>query len=72
MPYYDFECLDCKNITTIKLSVKDIENSVKVKCNQCNSYNTQRYFQPIAVNTSLQNQKEYIGCGEHCRCFSDN
>jgi len=72
MPYYDFECLDCKNITTIKLSVKDIENGVKVKCNQCNSYNTQRYFQPIAVNTSVHNQKEYIECGEHCRCFSDN
>ncbi|GIX40291.1 MAG: hypothetical protein KatS3mg129_0024 [Leptospiraceae bacterium] len=72
MPYYDFECLDCKKISTVKLSVKDIEEGKKVECKYCHSYNTQRYFQPIAVNTSSNSKEEFQGCGEHCKCFPNN
>ncbi len=69
MPYYDFECLDCKTITTIKLSVKDLENNTIVYCKKCNSINTKRYFQPVAIGINPSKEKEINGCGEHCQCF---
>ncbi|MFN3603175.1 MAG: FmdB family zinc ribbon protein [Leptonema sp. (in: bacteria)] len=67
MPYYDFQCEDCKTLMTVKLSVKDLENTKSVQCPNCNSVNTKRYFQPIAINHSKK-EKEFMGCGQDCQC----
>lgn len=69
MPYYDFLCEDCKKITTIKLSVKELENTINITCKNCNSQNTKRYFQPVAINQSKK-EREFVGCGENCRCIN--
>lgn len=69
MPYYDFLCEDCKTITTIKLSVKELEYKKNIICKNCNSQNTKRYFQPIAIHHSI-NKKEFVGCGENCQCVN--
>lgn len=72
MPYYDFECQVCKNITTVKMSLKDLEEGKKAECSFCHSKNTKRYFQPVAVNTVSSKEQEFQGCGEHCRCYPNN
>lgn len=67
MPYYDFRCEDCNTVTTVKLSLKELENKPEIECKHCKSKNTKRYYQPISITTSPKKQ-EFMGCGNNCQC----
>jgi putative FmdB family regulatory protein len=51
MPVYEFQCLDCKKIFTLRLSVSDFEKS-KYVCPYCKSEKLEVQFTSFNVVTS--------------------
>lgn len=51
MPVYEFQCLDCKKIFTLPLTLSQFEKG-KYKCPHCDGKNLEEQFRSVNVVTS--------------------
>ncbi len=51
MPIYEFQCMDCKEIFTLKMSVMEMEKT-KITCPKCGSENVKKMISKFHAMTS--------------------
>lgn len=51
MPTYEFQCMNCKNTFTLKMSVTEMEKT-KVTCPKCGSENVKKVISSFHTVTS--------------------
>ena len=75
MPYYDYQCQDCKTDIEVKASISEKDQGLEVSCPECSSKNTaQVYKSPAFIGSSASSGSAPSGgsCGEGCGCFMNN
>ena len=52
MPYYDFECLKCKETFTVRMTFAEHDQHKEVKCPKCGRKKVERVITPVLGKTS--------------------
>ncbi len=76
MPYYDYQCDDCRGITQVKASMSEHAAGLEVACGECESTQTKQVFKAMAfVNSGAAGAtKEFRPpegpCSNACACYN--
>ena len=79
MPFYDYECKDCKTSIEVKASISEKTAGLTVACPNCGSENTEQAFRSLAFTGATVGQDQpgtipgvNAACGSACGCFPPN
>lgn len=76
MPFYDYQCDDCKTEISVKATVSAKEEGLEVSCPKCGSQKTHQLFNSMAfigAGSKQSSSDRPIGpCGNACGCYPQN